>query len=274
MPSFGTISIRKATTAALAAAMMLSILPAATMATGPAPGSQLPAAEQSVLKYMNKVRANQGLAPLRMAGRVRQVADQRSVSMRNQNYFGHVSPSGVNAANLLNRRGIGWINWGEAIGWTSGMTPEYGAKWMVDWWSHSPSHRKLMLSKSFNYAGIGIVKEGSKLLYTIVFVTQRDHTAPVASLVAQADVISVSSIRDVTVAWRGKDRRLATRTAGLQGFKVQYKKFGGDWRTVRKMTNKRQISMDLDSGKHKFRVRSVDNRGNKSPWKLLRVHAN
>ena len=96
---------------------------------------------------------------------------------------------------------------------------------MVDWWKNSPAHRELMLSRSYNYAGVGIAQEGDRVLWTIVFVNQADHTAPVARIDARTDVQPAGRWPppQTTLHWWGHDRRLATRTSGLNSFSVQHR---------------------------------------------------
>ena len=195
----------------------LTALPAATaMASAPEPDPEIKAAEWSVLGHMNRVRDRQGLKPLRMATRVRLVARDRSRTMKNQDYFAHVSPAGATAASMLNDIGVSYSSWGENIGWTKYMGNEEGARWMVDWWKNSPPHRRNMLNGDFNYVGIGMAREGAKLLYTVVFVTQRDHTPPKAGLISAdtgMSVAALSSTKVVTIRWWGKDRTLAARSS-------------------------------------------------------------
>ncbi len=277
MPSFRPISIRRATTAALAGAMLISLLPAATMGYS-APSDSIKDAEQTVLKQMNELRGRNGLAPLRMADGVRIVARDRSRDMRDKHYFDHTSPSGDDAGKMLRRRGIGHAFWGENIGWTMNMGLQDGARWMVDWWKDSPGHRAAMLSRSYNYVGVGVANAGAKILYTIVFVNQPDHTAPKAKITSVrtgATVAGAGGRKAVTIKWSGKDRRLSTRTAGLKGFVVQYKKKGTrDWTRIRRLTTARELTTMLPSGNHKFRIRAKDRRGNKTKWQgpvLVRV---
>src|SRR3990170_4650234 len=112
----------------------------------------------------------------------RVVAAARNASMVRLGYFGHVSPTGADAGDILRARRIRYSSWGEIIGWTTYMPLDPGVECMVDWWMHSPSHRPLILSRSFNYAGVAIVRDGDRSLYTAVFTTSPDHTPPVASL--------------------------------------------------------------------------------------------
>jgi uncharacterized protein YkwD len=259
------ISVRRAAPAALVVGMLLTLLPAATFA---APPPSVLDAEVAVLAEINQVRANHDLAPLRMTTGVRFVARDRSVSMKQHDYFDHVSPGGTDAADLLNRRDISYRYWGEIIGWTVNMGLGEGARWMVDWWKHSPVHRDIMLSRAYNYAGVGIAVEGNTVLWTVVFVNQADHTPPVASLVQRASTASlrVADTNQSVVRWWGRDRRLAVRTAGLDSFIVQHRLPGGRWDTLLNRTTARQATWNLRPGLHFFRVRARDNMGNVGRW--------
>ncbi len=185
--------------------------------------------------------------------------------MKNANYFSHVSPSGTTAGSMLRGRSISHAFWGEAIGWTNSMGLSSGARWMVDWWKGSSTHRRLMLRQDFNYAGIGISRDGGKTLWTIVFVNQRDHTPPIAELMGPASRTIASGDQRVTLRWSGKDRRLSTRTAGLKAFILQHKRSGGNWGVLRN-TTRRQGTFALTPGQHYFRIRAVDRRGNRGGW--------
>jgi uncharacterized protein YkwD len=267
MSTFRHIPSRRAVPAALVLGMLMSILPAGmTMAAGTAVNR----AEWAVLREINRVRENNGLTGLRMAGGVRGVAGDRSQSMKRLDYFGHVSPNGIDAGDMLRARGIPHSYWGEVIGWTVNMDLEYGARWMVDWWKNSPTHRDLILAQRFNYAGVGIVLDGEKILWTVVLANQPDHTPPIAgiySAVSSGDSFVATSSTSTTIRWWGRDRRLSVRTAGLDSFTVQHRKAGGTWRRVRRGTTSRQATFDLSSGTHYFRVRARDNRGNRGGWK-------
>lgn len=267
MPTYRHI-LTRAIPAALATGMLMSILPAGmTFAADRAPA--LERAEWAVLHEINRVRNNHGIAGVRMAGRVRGVALDRSRSMKRQNYFDHVSPSGVDAGDMLRGRDIGHRYWSEIIGWTVGLDMDIGARWMVDWWKNSPVHRNVMLSATYNYAGVGITIENGRVLWTVVFVNQADHTPPMAGLYSASSVSArglLSASNLTTVRWWGRDRRLSVRTAGLHSFTVQHRRPGGEWHTIRRGTKARQLTMRLSSGSHFFRVKARDNRGNTGRW--------
>ncbi len=269
MPALRPISFRRATTAALAGAMLLSLLPAATMGASQA-SDAIKDAEQTVLKEMNAFRGRSGLPPLRLTTKVRIVARDRSKDMLQLGYFDHTSPSGQTAGKMLRSRGIKHAFWGENIGWTMNMSLQTGARWMVEWWKDSPGHRRAMLSRQYNYVGVGLAKNGGKIIYTIVFVNQRDHTPPKAHITAARAGTGISAKgtrKAVVVRWTGRDRPLTTRTSGLKGFIVQHKRKGQKtWNKIRRLTTSRQMTTYLYSGKHKFRIRAKDRGGNKSRW--------
>ncbi len=148
---------------------------------------EVKAAEWKVLAQMNRLRERHGLKPLRMAGGVRLVARERSRSMKNKDYFAHTSPAGVDAGDLLRNRSVPNSFWGENIGWTKYVNLDEGPKVMVDWWKDSPGHRYNMLYKDYNYAGVGVAKDGAETYWTIVFANQRDHTPPLAGLMDSLD---------------------------------------------------------------------------------------
>jgi hypothetical protein len=226
-------------------------------------------AEWSVLTEINRVRDNQGPAPLRMAGGLRAGAEGRALSMRRLDYFAHVSPGGVDAGDMLRARGVAHRSWSEVIGWTTNMDVEVGSRWMVDWWKNSPGHRAVILDRGYNYAGVGIVRDGDTVLWTVVVANQADHTPPITGFYASSSSRQtlLASDRLTTVHWWGRDRRLSTRTSGLNSFTVQHRQQGGRWHTVRVRTTAKQASFDLPSGTHYFRIKARDNRGNVGGWR-------
>jgi uncharacterized protein YkwD len=85
-------------------------------------------------------------------------------------YFAHVSPAGISARTLLNRKRVKWVWYGENIGWTMNMGLWEGSRWMVRWWKQSPVHNRTMLRARYTHAGIGVVKCGATNYYTMVLI--------------------------------------------------------------------------------------------------------
>lgn len=269
MQPIRTITLRRAATAALATVMTLSLLPAASM--GSAPGQEAREAEWKVLAGINQLRASRGLMPLRMAQGVRAVAQYRSQEMRDLDYFSHTSPTGRDAATLLGRRGVFYYAGSENIGWITYLGWSRSAGDVVDAWFDSSGHRANLLSSEYNYVGIGLSRDSSSVYATAIFVRQNDHTPPKSGMAASGTGIAVASAGDgkrlVTIRWWGYDRPLQRNTAGLKGFTVQKQMADGRWRTLRSMTQTRQLTLELSRGAHKFRVRATDNRNNRGMWR-------
>lgn len=269
MPTFRSITVRAAAAAALATVMTIALLPAATMGAN-GTSLELVESERQVLHLINDYRDAHGLAPLRMDHRVRRVARARSRDMRDLSYFSHGSPTGQSAGTMMANRGISHWGWGENIGRISffGWDPTNQA--MVGGWKASAGHDHMLLSRDYNYVGVGIARNAYAAYYTLVFVRQPDHTAPRAGLYAAGRGLSVASAgsgpRAVTIRWWGHDRRLQKYTSGLRGFVVQQKTAHG-WKTLRRLTKTRELTLNLNKGTYQFRVKAVDRRGNRGIWR-------
>ena len=155
---------------ALAPALFQVVAPAETAAIVRR-ADTLAVTEWDVLSEVNRVRRAHGLDPLRMVSPVGDVARERSASMKRLDYFGHTSPTGRDAGDLLSSRGVRYRSWGEAIGRTWRMALGAGGRWVVDWWMHSPVHRGLLLEPRFEAAGVGIARDRGRTLWTIVLVS-------------------------------------------------------------------------------------------------------
>lgn len=109
----------------------------------------------AVLKRVNQVRAAHGLPALRMSTTLVRVAAKHSYSMLHGRYFAHTSPGGstlqkrILASGFVN--GYAWTA-GENLAWGTGSLALPGA--VVKGWWNSPSHRSIMLTRSYRYIGI------------------------------------------------------------------------------------------------------------------------
>jgi uncharacterized protein YkwD len=104
--------------------------------------------ENRILSAMNRVRAANGLRPLRFAAKLHAAARAHSADMIRRGYFGHgafsrrVNGFGVNAPVV-----------GENLAWGSGV---YGAAaTIVHEWLVSPEHRANLLRPGFRLVGVG-----------------------------------------------------------------------------------------------------------------------
>jgi uncharacterized protein YkwD len=103
-------------------------------------------------------RGARGLASVRESRLLTLAAQRHADDMVARGYFGHVTPGGATLANRVGVTGYmrGWPSWqlGEAIAWA--QEPLDTASTVVQAWLASPSHRAIVLDRSFRDIGIGV----------------------------------------------------------------------------------------------------------------------
>jgi uncharacterized protein YkwD len=107
------------------------------------------AQEESLLQAINRARAGQGVAPLRIGVRLRRAARSHSRAMARSGSLTH-----GNWYRRLRRHGVRGRALGETIAWGVGVDGTASA--IVGMWLASPPHRETMLSRSFRRVGVGI----------------------------------------------------------------------------------------------------------------------
>lgn len=107
---------------------------------------------EQLLDAMNRVRAENGLPPLRIDRRLNLAASDRNRDMADKHYFAHVSPEGVSPFVWFDRRGYHYASAGENL-----ATGYCSAEETVKDWMNSPSHRANLLG-DYRDVGIDIVK--------------------------------------------------------------------------------------------------------------------
>jgi uncharacterized protein YkwD len=143
---------------AVLAAALAAASPAALAATSPAPSEveRRAALELELLRELNRVRADRGLEPLRLARGLRVAAVHHSRSMLEVGFFDHDSANGQSFDDRLRDHYTdrGWQAW--TVGETLLATSEgLGAREMVGEWIKSKSHRAIILSPTWQDVGIG-----------------------------------------------------------------------------------------------------------------------
>jgi len=114
---------------------------------------------KSTVCLLNNQRARRGLHKLRQNARLSKAARQHTSDMVRRRYFSHVSKSGSDIVDRLNRNGYmrGARSWtvGENLAWGSGTrsTPRE----IVQAWMRSRGHRANILQRRFREIGIGVV---------------------------------------------------------------------------------------------------------------------
>lgn len=108
--------------------------------------------QQYVLQLINEYREKNGVSKLSMGTKLIKIAEIKSKDMVDKDYFSHTSPTYGSPFEMMKNYGLSYKVAGENI---AGNPSLEGA---VNSWINSSTHRENLLSKSYNYAGIGISK--------------------------------------------------------------------------------------------------------------------
>jgi len=152
----GSRTFRLLALAITAFSLCIAVSPAGATANRPAtPMSTL---EQGVLADINSLRAQHGLAPLRISSRLSSAARQHSAEMAARGYFSHDSANGSSFDKRIARYypigGGHYWSVGENLLWSS---PDVDAGGALTMWWNSPEHRKNMLSARWREIGLSAV---------------------------------------------------------------------------------------------------------------------
>jgi uncharacterized protein YkwD len=97
--------------------VLLALAAIALLALAPAGHTSAPAAERAVVRMLNAVRHDHGLAPLRTSAPLRRAARMHSADMGRRDYFSHVTRStSLTFVERIERQRPGRVRWlGEAL---------------------------------------------------------------------------------------------------------------------------------------------------------------
>jgi uncharacterized YkwD family protein len=126
--------------------------------------SGLPQAEKEMLDLVNAERTSRGLQPLKAAGELTEVGRMHSQDMADNNFFDHVSPTYGSLTERLKMFNISYRAAGENLAKAGSVEGAHNA--LMD----SDGHRANILNGNFTHVGIGIVKSGTRLLITQIFI--------------------------------------------------------------------------------------------------------
>jgi uncharacterized protein YkwD len=231
------------------------------------------AAESSLIGMINADRAGVGLAPLSVDPRLTAVARERSASRAAAGQLSHVQSDGRTMVDLIQAAGITWYAAGETIGWNNYPTLADSTQVVNQDWMNSPEHAAIILSRTYNYFGLGLAMSSTGDRYwTALFLRGPDVTPPWARMNAPTtgSLVTLASRGQalrVTWTWSGADRPLAALTAGLRSFDVQRQVDGGAWVSVETSTTRTSWSSSIQVGhRTAVRVRARDRAGNVGGW--------
>ncbi len=266
------IGIRRLTSLIIAAVLGLAVLaPAAVAATTPAPVSAtaITAAEKAMVAALNADRTALGLVPVQVDARLMAIARARSVDMATKGYFSHTQPDGRNVFNILTGQKITWYNAGEIIA-VNNYPMDSTASVANRQWMNSPGHKAIIISKDFNYVGVGLALDSAtgKKLWTAVYIKGPDRTGARATITGAAlRTGPTTSTRYARLTWTGYDPKLQVLTAGFASFTVQRRVDGGAWTTAVTSTTYTYTTFKVLIGHvTEFRVAGRDKKGNQGAW--------
>jgi uncharacterized protein YkwD len=107
--------------------------------------------EQETAAQINEVRGDKGLAALVLVDELTTSARRHSRDMADKNFTAHEGSDGTYGCQRMLQAGYDYSTCDEIIGWGFGGNTAA----MVDWWMHSPTHRDIILSLSYEDFGVG-----------------------------------------------------------------------------------------------------------------------
>ena len=112
--------------------------------------------EKEVVRLVNEIRKERGLAELTYNWELSRVARYKSQDMKDNRYFSHTSPVYGSPFQMMKNFGITYRTAGENI--AKGQTSPQA---VVDAWMNSSGHRANILNASFTEIGVGYVTTGN-----------------------------------------------------------------------------------------------------------------
>jgi len=116
---------------------------------------QIPVENSALMCVVNRKRAANGLAPLKVDRRIQRAASRHAHDMAKHHYFAHQRPGGPDLTTRLHRAGWHGRAWGENIAY--GCGPLASPKATLRAWMNSPPHRAIILSGTYRHGGVGVV---------------------------------------------------------------------------------------------------------------------
>jgi uncharacterized protein YkwD len=235
--------------------------------------STLAQAEANLGSMVNAEREAQGLVDLQLDPDVVAIARQRAASMAAMDVMTHQNPDGTDVFDSINAAGIPWFGAGEVIVWNNWAAEGESTAQAVAAWFGSPSHRAILLSDDYNYAGFGaaVSPVSGNRYYAGVLLRRTDRTAAWSKIGSTSQRIVDATHTSVTVRWTGGDPRLQVLTAGLRDYEVQRRVVGGSWRELGYRTTTSVTETVPRARTYEYRIRARDRVGNRGEWSLITV---
>jgi len=135
-----------------------ALLASSALAAPARPAAALTPLETGVLVQLNQLRAQHGLAPLRLSTKLTAAARSHSQQMASDGYFAHESADGSAFWKRVKQfyASSPWQYWsvGENLLWSS---PDVSPSQAIKLWLDSPEHRKNRLTARWREIGVSAV---------------------------------------------------------------------------------------------------------------------
>jgi uncharacterized protein YkwD len=154
------VSIRRFVGGALAAFLLVGLVPAMSTAARGAGCYEFKTSERRFAKRINRARRRAGVPKLRLDPQLSRVARRNSRAMATSRNLGHTP----NLGRLVTR----WNKLGENVGAGGGVLSLHRA------FMASSAHRANTVASSFRHVGVAVQRAGGLLWVTIVFQSRRN----------------------------------------------------------------------------------------------------
>jgi uncharacterized protein YkwD len=111
--------------------------------------------ERAIVRSIDRHRASHGMRGVRPSLALARAADSHSADMLAANYFAHSSSNGASFATRIHHF-VRAARVGETLAYTSSCHGRRGAHLVVRMWMHSPTHRAILMSRSFHRVGVAL----------------------------------------------------------------------------------------------------------------------
>lgn len=151
------------------------------------------ALELEVLSRTNQVRTERGLRPLQWDGVAHKTARGHALDMLERNFFAHVNPDGLKAADRMYQAGIVEVEVGENLAFYENHADATIPRKSLEGWMNSPGHRANLLKPEFTHLGVSLERKGDRVMVVQNFISRPfDPRLARTSSTAERTLLSIS----------------------------------------------------------------------------------
>ncbi len=189
--------------------------------------------EEDIIFLANEERKKQGLETLAKNEKLMQSALQKALDMKNNHYFDHVSPDGIQPWFFAEKVGYKYSTMGENL--AEGF---FSAQSVHQAWMNSPGHRENILSASFEEIGVAIVDFEENGLRSYLIVQHFGSQIKPAELeeVTQKQVCDEQAVQQCE-SLKEKDKDLEETIEDYKKIIKKAKKEGASKKDIQKLEN-------------------------------------